>query len=413
MSESTFRLLCFVKEQYPTHRVDVVELLSRELPSRGHKIDLVMQAASVREVLGKTMWNGCIVSVGRTCQIAGFSSRAMKLYLALRHDLRSLRLIGDRDYDAIQVRDKFLLAAVAVVIARLRGVRFFYWLSFPEPEAQWQRVRDGTARYRFLSALRAATIWVLLYRWILPRADHVFVQSERMRSDVAARGLPLAKLTPVPMGISAKDIEQFGLDGSESVRGSTSGSGPLLGYLGTLVVRRNLVVLIDMLAVLHARGVCARLLLVGDGERASDREVILRRADELGLSPSIEITGFLRRDLALDRMKNVDIALSPFFPTPVLLSTSPTKLVEYMAMALPVVANDHPEQRLILRESRAGVRVPWGARHFARGVEYLWSLSDVERSAMGQRGRAWVREFRTYRKIAGDLERTYRAVLRD
>ena len=89
---------------------------------------------------------------------------------------------------------------------------------------------------------------------------------------------------------------------------------------------------------------------------------------------------------------------------------SPTKLVEYLALGLPVVANDHPEQRLILRPSRAGVCVPWGAQYFARGV-----LVDETQSGRacgdGARGRAWVEANRTYARIAADVERTYFAVL--
>jgi glycosyltransferase involved in cell wall biosynthesis len=84
---------------------------------------------------------------------------------------------------------------------------------------------------------------------------------------------------------------------------------------------------------------------------------------------------------------------------------SPTKLVEYMALGLPVVANDQPEQALILRQSRAGVCVRWGARHFARGVRWLVARGPVERARMGRQGREWVEANRTYARIADDFER--------
>ena len=124
-------------------------------------------------------------------------------------------------------------------------------------------------------------------------------------------------------------------------------------------------------------------------------------------TPGLEVTGFLPRATALTRLREADVCISPFFPTPVLLSTSPTKLVEYLALGLPVIANDHPEQRLILRESRAGVCVPWGARHFARAVRWLAHRSLAERRSMGERGRNWVRANRTYDRIADKVEKTY------
>jgi hypothetical protein len=39
---------------------------------------------------------------------------------------------------------------------------------------------------------------------------------------------------------------------------------------------------------------------------------------------------------------------------------SPTKLVEYMALGKAVVANDHPDQRMVLEQSGAGICVTVG-----------------------------------------------------
>lgn len=406
MATMPIRMLCFARERYPTHRVDITELFGRELIGRGHEIDFVMQAASAAVPPGPTPWNGRTVWVGPAREGRGVLSRFRHHWAAVVHEFCCLRTAHKNRYDAIQVRDKFLIAAWIALTARRRGQKFFYWLSFPEPEAQLLRVRDGTARYRWLTAIRGSFFWLLLYRWILPRCDHVFVQSERMRQDVAACGIPMQMMTAVPMGIAVADVENF-----SSARLPEPRLGRertiVLGYLGTMVVRRQLSVLVDMLAELGRRGIDVRLVFVGDGEHASDRLAIEERARQLGVFDRIEITGFLKRDDALRKMQEVDIALSPFYPTPILLSTSPTKLVEYMALGLPVVANDHPEQRLILRESRAGLRVPWGARHFARAVAYLCRLPDAERRAMGLRGREWVRNHRTYDRIADMVEGTY------
>lgn len=406
MAGDVIRMLCFARERFPTHRVDITELFGRELIGRGHQIDFVMQAASAAVMPGPTSWHGRTIWVGPSREGGSLRNRLRHQWAAVAHDFRCLRMATPDRYDAVQVRDKFLIAAWVALVARRRGLKFFYWLSFPEAEAQLMRVRDGTARYRWLTAIRGSFFWLLLYRWILPRCDHVFVQSERMRQDVAACGIPVQRMTAVPMGIAVADIERFS---STRVAEPCVGRGRpiVLGYLGTMVVRRQLSVLVDMLADLGRRGIDARLVFVGDGEHASDRQAIEERARQLDVFDRIEITGFLKRDVALRKMQEVDIALSPFYPTPILLSTSPTKLVEYMALGLPVVANDHPEQRLILRESRAGVRVPWGAHHFARAVAFLCGFPDTERRAMGLRGREWVRRHRTYDRIADRVEGVY------
>jgi glycosyltransferase involved in cell wall biosynthesis len=400
------RLLFLPREVFPTDRVRINVLFGRELLARGHAIDLVMQAAHDGIATGARSWNGRTIWLGPTDSADGLFHRMRKHWLALRHDLRSLSLANPRHYDAVLVSDKFLVASIAVLVAHIRGLKFIYWLTFPYPESDLDDARSGTARYPALTRFRGVTSRWLLYKWILPRSAHVFVQSARMKEDIGAHGIDPAKISPVVTGFDPSSI--FAARPHVDPRGS---AGVTLAYLGTLVAARHLEILVDMLARLRSSGMPVRLLLVGHADRERDRLILERHASELGVGEHMEITGFLPQREALARVRQADICLSPFYPSPVLLSTSPTKLVEYLALGCPVVANDHPEQRLILRESRAGVCVPWGARHFARAVRWLMARSQAERAAMGSRGRAWVECNRTYARIADQMERTLIAVV--
>jgi glycosyltransferase involved in cell wall biosynthesis len=403
------RMLYFVRETYPTFRADIDVLFGSELLGRGHQIDLVMQAERDTQPTGSVPWHGQTVWVGGTDSGTGFWHRLRKQCLGFQHDLRLLRAARVQNYDVVQVRDKFVFAAIVASTARWRGLRFFYWLSYPEPESHLERVRERTARYPIATFIRGVLFRWLLYRWILPRCDHAFVQSEQMRRDVAAHGISPEKLTPVPMGVAASDVRP-----PRTVPSDAAGSVARaieLAYLGTLNAQRRLEVLVEMLALLRQRGAVVRLRFIGGGDNADDQARLERRAVDLGVQQHMEITGFLPREAALALVQRADICLSPFFPTPVLRSTSPTKLVEYLALGLPVVANDHPEQRRVLSESRAGVCVPWGARYFARGVAWLAARGAAERLRMGESGRQWVLAHRMYSRIADELEGKYRELL--
>ena len=391
-------MLFFVREAFPTHRVDVDVLFGRELLGRGHQIDFVMQAEAAAVRSGPILWRGRTVYLGRTDHGKGKLRRLHRHWLGFWNDLRWLSRASIDRYDAIQVRDKFVTAAFALPIARFKGLKFFFWLSFPEPEAQLQGAREGTARFPIVNHIRGRLFDWLLYRWILPHCDHAFVQSEQMRQDLGRRRIDLAKLTPVPMGI---DISGIPTPVPHKHTHQASINDPLLlGYLGTLNRQRKLDVLVDMLAIIRSEGREASLLIVGDGAQAEDRRLIVDRATTLGIQEYVEITGFLPRDAALRRIMQVDIALSPFFPTMVLNSTSPTKLVEYLALGLAVVASRHPEQRAILRATRSGVCVPWHPRHFARAALWIARQTDAVRTRMCERGRTWVTQNRDYARIA-------------
>src|SRR5690606_17527731 len=108
----------------------------------------------------------------------------------------------------------------------------------------------------------------------------------------------------------------------------------------------------------------AKLYLVGRGDHPEDEELLINEAKRLDLLSAVVFVGHLPREQALAYVRDAKVCVSPFYPTPILNSTSPTKLIEYMAMGKAVVANDHPEQRLVIEESGAGYCVSWDEAAF-------------------------------------------------
>jgi glycosyltransferase involved in cell wall biosynthesis len=150
--------------------------------------------------------------------------------------------------------------------------------------------------------------------------------------------------------------------------------------------------------------------MVGDGDHAHERRDLEQRAASLGLGKSVRFTGFVPIEDAWSFAASAAVCISPFFPTKVLASTSPTKLVEYLAMGRPVVCNDHPEQSAIMRESEAGICVAWNVDEFADAIARLLEHPS-EAEAMGAKGPAWVAANRTYPIIAEMVSRRYQSLL--
>lgn len=81
-----------------------------------------------------------------------------------------------------------------------------------------------------------------------------------------------------------------------------------------------------------------------------------------------------------------------------------------MAMRKAVIANDHPEQQLVIRESGGGLCVAYDEHAFAEAADHL--LSDpVLARRMGENGFRYVRHHRDYEVIAGQLDQYYRNVV--
>lgn len=183
-------------------------------------------------------------------------------------------------------------------------------------------------------------------------------------------------------------------------------------YLGTLSKVRRLDFLIRVFAKVLEHIPDAKLYIVGRGDDPTDEELLHKEADRLGVLPAVRFLGQLPQAQALEYVRDADVCVSPFFPTPILNSASPTKLVEYMAMGKAVVANDHPEQRLVIQESGAGLCVPWDEAAFARAVVELISQPDVAKS-MGAKGRSYALEHRAYNIIAEVVEARLQQVVEE
>jgi len=113
---------------------------------------------------------------------------------------------------------------------------------------------------------------------------------------------------------------------------------------------------------------------------------------------------------AIKIIKRCAVCLSPYYGIEVLKSTSPTKLVEYLALARPVVATVHPEQDLVLGQCAGGISTPWDESAFA---DAICSILENPRSGdeMGHRGRAYVEAERTNERMSDLVEDTCVAVI--
>lgn len=406
-SDQKLDILFVTSDAFPPFRPAAKAVFAEGLAARGHRIDWLMQAAEPANPSGEQRFKGGLAYVAPTN--AGKTRLArLKRHLAdVRNDFRVFGLLRRHRYSLVQIKDKYVGALLAIAAAKLHDVPVFYWLAYPHGEASLYAARNGVARYRWIYRLRGALQRFVLYRIIMPACTHVFVQSEQMRRDVAAEGIPLERMTAVPSSLNLRDIDAMaGGDGGEPT------GPPTIVYLGTLLRERQL----DFIVRAHARVVSAlpdaRLEFVGSGWMPDDEQLLRREAERLGIRDNVTITGWLPMRDAWQHVRRAALCVSPYLPVPILRSTSPTKLIEYMALGKPVVANDHPEQADVLHASGAGLVCAWDEREFAAAIVEL--LMDPQRcKKMGAAGRQYVVEHRTHWAMVDLVASRYRQHLRE
>lgn len=395
------RLLYLTAETWPTFRADVAALFGKYLPRHGIYSDLVSGRTQVYQ--DPAEWGG-----GKSilCDVSG--GQARKHIKTLLHGIRQLLAVDSRRYDAIQVRDMPVLAALGFVTARLKGLPFFYWMSYPMPEGQIALARErglsaGLMKFLF-PWVRGRVGWFLLYRLVLPDADHVFVQSVRMKQVMIERGIRAEKLTVVPMGV---DIEAMRPEEIAPADDTRLAGRRVLVYLGSLDRPRRIEILFDMLARVRHEEPAVLLVLVGDTEDDLHRDWLRRRAEKAGVAEHVIWTGWLPMREGWRYVWAADVGLSPIPRGPLLDVSSPTKVPEYLALEVPVVCNDNPDQQAIIEATQAGRCVPYTEEAFAQAVVELIRWDSSTRQEDIARGKQFVQNHRHYETLASMVAEVY------
>ncbi|WP_371781276.1 glycosyltransferase family 4 protein [Streptosporangium subroseum] len=293
---------------------------------------------------------------------------------ALWHTYRLARRVGKVDVvHACNPPDLFFLVARAM---RRRGARFVFDQHDLVPELYLSRFDRGEDfLYRAVCRMERAT-----YR----AADVVIATNESYRQVALGRGGKSPDKVFVVR--SAPAIERFHeVEPDESLK---KGKPYLLCYLGVMGPQDGVDYALRALAKLRDEQGRTdwHAAFVGGGD-TFDAMVELSR--ELGLEDSVDFTGRIPDEDLVRYLSSADVCLSPDPLNPLNDVSTMNKVMEYMAMARPIVSFELREARVSAGEA-AVYAPPNDESEFAKLIALLLDDPD-ERRRMGELGQARVR----------------------
>lgn len=381
-------ILVLTTQRWPLEHPFMEEVLAKGLPERGHRVTFLMQTNQPALDITRHDWHAAEVRALPGHGRATFWARLRNVTSKPFQVSRAARQLPQPD--AIFIRNDFLLAFWAFGQRRKYGMPVIFQYSFPAATAQ-------TASW---SARLSAAVQTHLLKRVARRADQVLPISEWMKDELAALGIPMEKMTPFPLGVDAM-LDSDGQD-SASLRAALGlGEAPTAIYFGSLHPLRGLNFLLRVWAQVVAQRPAARLLMVGG--QPEEVTTLQQQAAALGLAERVVFTGRVPRLEVPRYIAAAHVGISPIPPIPVYVVSSPTKLAETLGMARPVVANDIPEQKLLIEQSGGGVCVPYEESAFAAAIVSL--LDDpLQARQMGLAGQAFIRRERSYQGMTVKLE---------
>ncbi|KQQ56881.1 hypothetical protein ASF84_06830 [Pseudomonas sp. Leaf127] len=264
------------------------------------------------------------------------------------------------------------------LVCKLRGIPLVFEVRDLWPSSA---VQMGILRNRLLISVMS---WMerLLYR----HAARIVTLTAGIRDDIAARGWPVEKLQVITCGIDRHMLFPD-LPAGQCIRRELGWEHcHIVLYLGAMGDANNLDVLLE--AARHSQDERLRYLLVGDGMR---RPWLQARVEALGLD-NVRILPPVPKHQARAYINAADICVVTLLDIPLFLGAIPTKLLDYMACARPVLCGVAGEAGQIVEKAGAGILfAPNDASRLAELVEQLRHDQD-DCLLMGQRAHAYVRE---------------------
>jgi glycosyltransferase involved in cell wall biosynthesis len=164
-------------------------------------------------------------------------------------------------------------------------------------------------------------------------------------------------------------------------RASSAPTTPRLGFLGHLLEKQGLQLVIEALPSIRRRLPTVTVLVLGDGPY---RATLQQLAAERGVDGAVEFTGFIDDHREVERrLAGCTLGLAPYVPDPESFTrfADPGKIKTYLACGLPVILTDVPPIARLLEERGAGRIVPYEAAALAQAiVDYLTDPQRLERA---------------------------------
>jgi glycosyltransferase involved in cell wall biosynthesis len=228
--------------------------------------------------------------------------------------------------------------------------------------------------------------------------DLVLTISPRLSRYVTAMGAKEAHVRLLPLGV---DTELFrpDIDGSELRRQWGLGDGPVVVFIGTLYDFSGLDTVIEQWPGIVKKVPGVKLLVVGDGPQRPGLEKIIAETD---MEQHVIITGFQPYETMPQYIGMASVCINPFLITDTTRDIFPTKIVQYMACARPVIATRLPGLDATITGEEQGV-VYTELENFT--VTLLTVLEKDEwRHQLGRAALHHIRQTHSYETIVQQLE---------
>ncbi len=276
-------------------------------------------------------------------------------------------------YDVIHVHSVPDFEVFATIIPWLMGARVILDIHdiVPEFYASKFNVNERSVVFRIL---------LLVERLSCAYASHVIISNHLWHKKLTKRSVRMEKCTPI---INYPDPEIFSPKSLPNGRKEF-----VMCYPGTLNWHQGVDLAVEAMALLREKAPNLRLLIIGDGP---DREKLRTMIEQEHLDDRVALVGMVPMERVAETMTSVDLGIVPKRKNSFGNEAFSTKIMEFMAMGVPVLASNTRIDQWYFNEGQVQFFESEDVVDLAAKVMDLMSSSD-DRDALRLRGMRFIEQ---------------------
>jgi colanic acid biosynthesis glycosyl transferase WcaI len=309
-------------------------------------------------------------------------------------------------------RPDVIIASSPQLLVGLSG----WWIAFVRQSPLVFEVRDlwpeslaavGVGDENSLLHHALAAIAGFLYR----RSDRIVVVTPAFKEHLMQRWqVAEDKISIIENGVETDLFAPASAAANAALRHELGADGKfLVCYIGTMGMAHGLETLLDAAAELQRRNSNAQFLLVGEG---AEKERIKAMAQSRGLS-SVRFLDQRPRERIPAFISASDACLVLLKKTDVFKTVIPTKMLESMSCARPVILGVDGQARQIIEDADAGIAIkPENSEALVNAISRL-SADRKLGTELGQRGREHIVQYFSRGRTAGKYIDVLQSLMHD
>ena len=305
-------------------------------------------------------------------------------------------ILMTKKINLVVVRNLVDLGIITFVFAKVFRIKIMYIKAFPLIETKIRDLKDrrlNKLKVFFLNQVLKIEIF------LMKKSTYLISRTEKFSQFLTENYGIKREIVSIPMGCDISSLNKISEERFNFLHGKYKLVDCLtLIYFGSLNKLRNIDFIITVVEQVALKNKSIKCFIIGGP--MSEQLRLEKIIDEKGLRQYFFLLGEMDRSILFEYIQICDISISPIPPIEEYILSSPTKVIESLALGCPVIVNEEIiDQKEIVQSSNSGFSVPYNVDKFTKVLLNL--ITNKEQLVqMALYGLQYVSKKRSYNKLA-------------